>query len=311
MPASQSHPDAPPRPIAGDPETRGRGAGTRGGDAARQAGGGRGGVEASAGLFVAALLAFVAIGAALPVLPGFVRGPLHSGDVSVGVVVGAFALTSVFCRPLAGRQADGRGRRVVLVADRSRWRSAERSTCSPAACRSLILARLAVGAGEGAVYTAGAIWAVDLAPADRQGLALGLFGLAVWGGLSLGPIAGELLRSAVGYDAVWVLTALLPLAGAAIALRLPEPPAPAGVRDPGPLSWLSARRAPARASRWRSPTSATRPWRGSCAAPSRARASAAAQACSRPSPWRCSPAGSRSAACPTAQERERRRRPPA
>jgi MFS family permease len=87
---------------------------------------------------------------------------------------------------------------------------------------SLILARLVVGVGEGAVYTAGATWAVDLAPEGRRGFALGLFGLAVWGGLSLGPLAGELLRAVAGYDAVWILTAALPLAGAAIAAQLPE-----------------------------------------------------------------------------------------
>jgi MFS family permease len=88
---------------------------------------------------------------------------------------------------------------------------------------TLVLARLVVGAGEGSVYTAGATWAVDLAPEDRRGMALGLFGLAVWGGLSLGPVAGELLRSGSGYDSVWLLTAALPLAGALIAVRLPEP----------------------------------------------------------------------------------------
>ena len=65
------------------------------------------GIPATAGVFLAALLAFLAIGAALPVLPAYVRGPLHAGDVSVGIVVGAFALTAVVCRPLAGRQAEG------------------------------------------------------------------------------------------------------------------------------------------------------------------------------------------------------------
>jgi MFS family permease len=103
---------------------------------------------------------------------------------------------------------------------------------------SLIGARLAVGAGEGAVYTAGVTWAVDLAPEDRRGLALGLFGLAVWGGLSLGPVAGELLRANVGYDSVWVLTAALPLAGAAIAMRLPEPPRAGAGERPSPLALL-------------------------------------------------------------------------
>ena len=194
-------------------------------------------VIASAGVFTSALLAFVAIGAALPVLPAYVRGPLHAGDVAVGVVVGAFAITSVVCRPLAGRRADAHGRRVVLVAGSLSMAVGGVLYLLAASVPELIVARLAVGAGEGAVYTAGATWAVDLAHEDRRGLALGLFGLAVWGGLSLGPIAGELLRAHVGYDAVWALTAALPLAGAVIASRLPAT-TPARIRAPSPYAWL-------------------------------------------------------------------------
>jgi MFS family permease len=183
-------------------------------------------------------MAFLAIGAALPVLPAYVRGPLRSSDLAVGVVVGAFALTSVVCRPLAGRQADVRGRRVVLIAGALAMAVGGALYLLASSVPLLIVARLAVGAGEGAVYTAGATWAVDLAPPDRRGLALGLFGLAVWGGLSLGPVAGELLRANVGYDSVWILTAALPLVGALIALRLPEPAFASGPRMPGRLSLL-------------------------------------------------------------------------
>jgi len=189
-------------------------------------------------VFFAALLAFLAIGAALPVLPAYVRGPLHAGDLSVGIVVGAFAVTAVFCRPLAGRQADRRGRRVVLVAGALAMALGGALYLLASSVAGLVGARLVVGIGEGAVYTAGATWAVDLAPEDRQGLALGLFGLSVWGGLSLGPLAGELLRSGLGYDAVWTLTAVLPLAGALIAVRLPEPPRTDTDGTPGPLAFF-------------------------------------------------------------------------
>ena len=187
----------------------------------------RAGLAASLGIFFTALLCFISIGAALPTLPTFVRGPLHSGDVAVGLVVGSFALTSVVCRPVAGRQSDHRGRRVVMVAGALAMALGGVLYLLADNVGTLILARLVVGAGEGAVYTAGATWAVDLAPEDRRGFALGLFGLAVWGGLSLGPLAGELLRSGAGYDAVWTLTAALPVAAALIALRLPEPEFPA------------------------------------------------------------------------------------
>jgi MFS family permease len=196
------------------------------------------GIAATGGVFVAALLAFLAIGAALPVLPGYVRGPLHGSDLAVGVVVGAFAITAVVCRPLAGRQADQRGRRIVLVTGALAMAVGGALYLLSSTVAALVAARLVVGIGEGAVYTAGASWAVDLAPEDRRGLALGLFGLSVWGGLSLGPLAGELLRSGVGYDAVWVLTAALPLAAAVIALRLPEPARTGGAGEPGPLSFF-------------------------------------------------------------------------
>ncbi len=196
------------------------------------------GIYATSGVFFAALLAFLAIGAALPVLPAYVRGPLRAGDVSVGIVVGAFALTAVVCRPLAGRQADRRGRRIVLVAGALAMALGGALYLLSNSVLTLVAARLVVGAGEGAVYTAGATWAVDLAPKDRHGLALGLFGLAVWGGLSLGPLAGELLRTGVGYDGVWALTAILPFAGALIALRLPEPARTITAGPPAPLAFL-------------------------------------------------------------------------
>ncbi len=193
------------------------------------------GTAASAGVFMAALFAFLATGAALPVLPTYVHGPLHSGDIAVGIVVGSFAVTSVICRPIAGRQADRRGRRAVLVAGSLALALGGLLYILSHTVLTLVLARMMVGAGEGAVYTAGATWVVDLAPVRRRGLALGLFGLAVWGGLSLGPVMGELLRSASGYDAVWILTAALPLAGAAIAMRLPETARPERSGQPIPL----------------------------------------------------------------------------
>ena len=156
-------------------------------------------------------------------LPLFVRGPLHASNLAVGIVVGAFSVTSVFCRPLAGRLADTRGRRIVLVASALVMSLGGVLYLLAGSVVTLVLARLVVGMGEGALYTAGATWAVDFAPTGRQGLALGVFGLAVWGGLSLGPLVGEVLRSAAGYDAVWALATALPFACAVIAVFLPDP----------------------------------------------------------------------------------------
>jgi predicted MFS family arabinose efflux permease len=73
------------------------------------------------------------------------------------------------------------------------------------------------------VFTAGSAWVVDLAPPDRRGRVIGLYGLSVWAGLSLGPLIGELLLHAGGYTAVWLFAGAAPQVGALIAARLPDP----------------------------------------------------------------------------------------
>jgi len=72
------------------------------------------------------------------------------------------------------------------------------------------------------VYTAGSAWVVDLAPPERRGRIIGLYGLAIWGGLSLGPPIGELILQASSFEMVWAFAMAAPLAGAAIAWRIPD-----------------------------------------------------------------------------------------
>src|SRR5438876_667015 len=97
------------------------------------------------GVFAAALLAFLGLGAVLPVLPQYVKGPIGAGDVAVGVVTGAFAFTAVLCRPLAGRIADAHGRRVIVVAGALFAALAGALYFIPAGVPGLLVARLVLG----------------------------------------------------------------------------------------------------------------------------------------------------------------------
>lgn len=187
---------------------------------------------AFAGVFVVTGLGLLSIGATLPVIPRYVQGPIGAGDVSVGIVTGAFAITGLACRPLAGHLADRRGRRKVVVAGALLTAIAGALYFVPAGVPGLVVARLFLGAGEGMVYTAGSAWVVDLAPVERRGRIIGLYGLAIWGGLSLGPPIGELILRASSFEMVWAFAIAAPLLGAAIAMRIPESFAP---RSPEPI----------------------------------------------------------------------------
>ena len=174
------------------------------------------------GLFAITFLGMLAIGATLPVLPVYVRGPIGSGDVAVGFVTGAFAITGLMFRPLGGYLADIRGRRLIVVIGAVLMGLAGFMYFIPAGIPGLIAARLVLGAGEAMVYAGGAAWVFDLAPTERQGRLIGIYGLSVWAGLALGAPIGEILLNVASFEVVWLFAAAAPLAAAAIAARIPE-----------------------------------------------------------------------------------------
>lgn len=188
-----------------------------------------------AGVFVATFCGLVAVGSVLPVLPRYIHGPLDSGDVTVGIVIGAYAVTGLLLRPVAGRLADTRGRKPTVLVGALLVALSGLLYLPSLGIAGLIVARLVVGAGEGAVYTAGSAWIVDLSPKERRGRVLGLYGLAVWGGLSVGPLIGELLLDLGGYATVWIVAGALPILGALIALSARDPFVPLAHAEPHPL----------------------------------------------------------------------------
>jgi MFS family permease len=186
---------------------------------------------AFAGVFAVTFSGLLAVGAVLPVLPRYVHGPLDGGDIAVGIVIGSYAVTGLLLRPFAGRLADRRGRKLTVLIGSFLVAVAGFLYLLPLGVPGLIGARLLLGAGEGAVFTAGSAWIVDIAPPERRGRVIGLYGLAVWSGLSIGPLVGELLLNASGYTLVWLFAGAAPLVGALIALRLPDPFHPKPAED--------------------------------------------------------------------------------
>jgi MFS family permease len=188
-----------------------------------------------AGVFAVTFCGLVAVGSVLPVLPRYVHGPLDSGDLAVGVVIGAYAVTGLLLRPIAGRIADTRGRKPTVLVGAVLVALSGLLYLPSLGLAGLIFARLLLGAGEGAVYTAGSAWIVDLAPEQRRGQVLGLYGLAVWGGLGVGPLVGEVLLDIGSYTTVWIFAAVLPMLGALFALAARDPFVPRRQAEPHPL----------------------------------------------------------------------------
>lgn len=169
-------------------------------------------------LWLVVLFGYLALGATLQVLPGFLTHRFLAGPVLIGLVISVAWLAAAALRPVAGRAADaGRARASLLVAGVFGILGGLGSLWSPS-LPVLIAARLALGAGEGALFVAAVSWVLRLTRPERRGGIAGWFGLSMWGGLALGPVLAVGLEHLGGIDAVWAAVIGLPGIGLALSL---------------------------------------------------------------------------------------------
>ncbi|BCJ73748.1 arabinose transporter [Catellatospora sp. IY07-71] len=187
-------------------------------------------------LFGGIFCCLLGVGASLAVLPFYVLGELGLGDVMVGVVVAAIAASAVLTRPFAGRIADRRGYKLVMLAGAVTCALAGLAYLVAADPVTLIAVRVLHGAGEGMVYTAGAAWLVLLCPPERRGRVVGLYGIHMWAGITLGALFGTLIMKwSGGYPMVWVFCAVTSVLGLLLVLAKPRPEQPTSAARPALL----------------------------------------------------------------------------
>jgi MFS family permease len=152
--------------------------------------------------------------------------PLHvlnlgGSTYQVGFINGAFSLTSLLVRPLFGAWMDMAGRKVFLIAGAGIYVVASLGYVPISSVQALLWWRAFHALGLATFSTAAVSLAGDLAPAQRRGTTMGIFGLAQAGALTVGPATGLLLQRALGYTGLFVATAGTALAALACALPIP------------------------------------------------------------------------------------------
>lgn len=191
----------------------------------------------------AAVLAFFVSGAVfLPVLPRFTIGPLGGDDFAVGIVLGAFAVASLVMRPFAGRLADRRGRRIVLIVGAIITVGASFGHLVAGSIPLLVVMRLVLGVGEALFFVAALAAATDLAPDHRRGEAISLISLSLYLGLAIGPVVGEATMAWFGFTGAWLVASAIALASVVLSWYAPETLPPAARAGPSSRTQLLHRR---------------------------------------------------------------------
>ena len=169
-------------------------------------------------LGLADLAYFTSAGVAVYALPLYVTSRLGGDSATAGLAFGAFGVTALLCRPFAGRLADTRGRRPLLVVGAVLAGLGMIGIGLADSIAVVVLLRLLQGVAEAAFFVASFAVLADLAPPSRRGEALSFNSLGLYLGIAFGPPLAELLIELRGFFAAWIAAAAL--AGVAVLLVL-------------------------------------------------------------------------------------------
>lgn len=183
-------------------------------------------------VMAAVLVGFIIIGVALPVLPLHVKNDLGFGTFIVGLVAGAQFAASLISRVWSGGYSDRRGAKKGVVAGLiaaamsgvlyqvSLW-----LVSIPVVSVGVLLAgRALLGGAESFIITGAVAWGLALVDKEHAGKVIAWVGTAMFAAMALGGPVGTLLFDAFGFEAIALLTFLLPLLVLAYLARMPAVP---------------------------------------------------------------------------------------
>ena len=169
----------------------------------------------------ATLAFFVFVGIAVSVMPRFIENELGGDGLAIGVNLAVFSIAAIAARPVIALIGDRFGRRTLMIGGSLLAAAAVASTAFVSSIAAMLPLRAVSGVGEAALFVGAATLIADLSPADRRAEGASYFSLAVFGGLGLGPVLGEIVLGDGRYEAVFLVAALACVLAALIAWPLP------------------------------------------------------------------------------------------
>jgi MFS family permease len=159
--------------------------------------------------------------------------PLHAASlgadaVQAGAVNGAFMAMAGACSIPAGLLSDRFGRRLPLLAGLALLSGSSFLLYAARTPFGMGLVYLLFGMGVSAVSPALMSHVADITPPDTLGRAIGLYTMALYGGMTLGPAVGGFLGSALGLRPVFLVSGSVILAVLLVALAAGVGRSPAG-----------------------------------------------------------------------------------
>lgn len=160
------------------------------------------------GLFVTNFIIALGFGIADPFFPVYA---VHAGATPfhIALIFSTYAVAKTLMSPLVGWCSDRRGRRNLIITGLCTYLVVSLYYLSMPGPLALIVLRIVQGIGAALVRPISLAFVGDIAPARKEGEAMGTFDISFYGAVAIGPIIGGCIKDTVGFVGVFLSLAVL------------------------------------------------------------------------------------------------------
>jgi len=170
-------------------------------------------------LFLAIFFTTLGVGLVVPLLPVYAH-ELGAGAFQVGLVFAAFSLTRSMFVPYFGKLSDKKGKKPFLTTGLFIFFFLSILYTYSKNIETLILLRLGQGFASAMVLPVAQAYIGIMTPPQKEGRVMGLFNISLYGGLSIGPLLGGVVKDWFSINASFLSMGALCLFGFVLCLLL-------------------------------------------------------------------------------------------
>ena len=170
-------------------------------------------------LFLAVFVTTMGAGLVAPLLPVYAHD-LGAGAFQIGLIFAAFSFTRTLFVPYFGKLSDRRGRKPFLTSGLLAYFILSLLYAASKTVITLILLRLGQGFASAMILPVAQAYVGDITPPAKEGWLMGNFNISIYGGLSIGPLLGGILKDWFSIKVSFLGMGALTLLGFALCLIL-------------------------------------------------------------------------------------------
>jgi len=168
-------------------------------------------------LFFSLFTAVTGVGIVVPLLPVYAHD-IGAGGLYIGLIFGAFSISRSLFLPYFGRLSDRKGRKPFIVVGLVAYAAVSFAFMLTEDVSGLIIIRFFQGIASAMLMPVCQAYIGDITPKGREGTVMGTFNVAMFSGLTIGPVLGGLINDRFSLDAAFAAMGFLSVAGFVMSL---------------------------------------------------------------------------------------------